>query len=74
MGDPVRNGESFTLKNGEKLRFYDRAQQTRYEVEARLSDKPPVLWIRTTIGPDFLDRLGQPFSVPKVRVSTIPIK
>ena len=74
FGERVRRGQTFTIKDGEKLHFYDHAQRTRYEVEARLSDKPPVLWIRTTTRTGKDDGLGLAVGGSKVRVSTIPIK
>ena len=53
---------------------YDRASRVRYAVVARLSDKPPVLWIRTTTPTGILnDLLDQVIGAAKVRVSTLPV-
>ena len=74
FGEAVRRGQSFTIKDGELLRLYDRSSRTSYEIVARLADKPPVLWIRTTTRTGKDDGLGLTVGGSKVRVSTIPIK
>jgi hypothetical protein len=58
VGRFVYAGQSFTLKDGQWIRFFDGRERIRYDIEVRLSAAPPDLHIRTTTGPGVQDPIS----------------
>jgi hypothetical protein len=73
VGRFVYSGQSFTLKDGQRIHFFDYRESILYAVQARLSATPPDLRIRTTTGPGVQDPVPAA-GTTKVRVSSIPIE